>query len=136
METLLANGVSAMECNQIGQTGLHVAAIWGHVEVSEVLLRGGADVNAQNQFGLTPLHMAAQSSRAAVARLLLDWGADKHIEAGNGMKPYEAAKNDEMRVLCGAPSLTGHAAVAAADCATLGALLQGGFDVSEQDAEG
>lgn len=137
MEQLLANGVSANACNKIGQTSLHVAAIWGHVEVAEVLLRNGANVNAVNQFGLTPLHAAAQGSRAGVAKLLMEWGADPNIEAGNGMKPYEAAKTEEMRILCGAPALKGHAALRAGDIEALETLLTAGqAEVSEQDPEG
>lgn len=137
MEQLLANGVSASACNKIGQTSLHVAAIWGHVEVAEVLLRNGANVNAVNQFGLAPLHAAAQGSRAGVAKLLMEWGADPNLEAGNGMKPYEAAKTEEMRILCGQPALKGHAALRAGDIETLETLLTSGqAEVSEQDPEG
>ena len=46
MTELLAIGVDPNVGNQIGQTGLHVAALWGCVEVSEVLLRGNANINA------------------------------------------------------------------------------------------
>ena len=35
----LAAGMSPNVSSSIGQTGLHVAAIWGCVEVSEVLLQ-------------------------------------------------------------------------------------------------
>lgn len=137
MEQLLANGVSPNACNKIGQTSLHVSAIWGHVEVAEVLLRNGANVNAINQFGLAPLHAAAQGSRAGVAKLLMQWGADPNIEAGNGMKPYEAAKTEEMRTLCGAPMLKGHAALRGSDLEELETLLTTGTaEVSEQDPDG
>ena len=60
-----------------------------------------------------------------------------HLEAQNKMKPYEAAKTDEMRILCGAPALKGHAAIKAADADKLATLLsEGAAEVSEQDSEG
>jgi hypothetical protein len=122
--------------NKIGQTGLHVAAIWGNIEVAEVLIRYGADVNAQNQFGITPLHMASQSSKHAVAKLLIECGAEPSIKAGNGMRAHEVAKDQKMRELCGAPSLKAHAAVIADDVELLRELLANGIELSEQDAEG
>ena len=40
MEALLMHGVEPSASNKIGQTGLHVAAIWGCYEVALVLLEG------------------------------------------------------------------------------------------------
>lgn len=58
-----------MMCNQIGQTALHVAALWGHVEAIEALLELGAEVDVQNCGGATPLHFAAMAkSRAPEVR--------------------------------------------------------------------
>ena len=67
MKALLEHGLDPSATNKIGQTGLHVAAIWGNVEVALVLLQYGANVNAQNQFGIAPLHMASQSSKRFAA---------------------------------------------------------------------
>lgn len=136
MTALLEEGMDPSATNKIGQTGLHVAAIWGNIEVAEVLIRYGADVNAQNQFGITPLHMASQSSKHAVAKLLIECGADPSIKAGNGMRAHEVAKDQKMRELCGAPSLKAHAAVIADDVELLRELLANGIELSEQDAEG
>ena len=86
MSELIKLGASPTASNAIRQTGLHVAAIWGHVEVSDVLLRAGANVNARNQFGITPLHMAAQNSHEQVAKLLLEWGADVSCAADGPKK--------------------------------------------------
>ena len=58
----LADGVSPNVTNPIGQTALHIAAIWNHVEVATVLLDAGANVNQKNQYGVTPLLFAAQST--------------------------------------------------------------------------
>ena len=136
MKTLLRAGMKATAANKIGQTGLHVAAIWGNFEVCVVLMKGGAEVNAQNQFGITPLHMASQNNHLDVAQLLLDNGADPQITAQNGMQPIDAAKSDDMRILLGAPPLEGHAAVTKNDAALLTELLQEGIDMSAQDSDG
>ena len=136
MEMLLASGMPATATNKIGQTGLHVVAIWGNMEVAMVLLRNGANVNARNQFGIAPLHMAAQSSQYALAKMLIEAKADTQLKASNGMKPYEAAKEDAMRKLCGQPELKAHEAVIATDTAALKALLSNGVDLSEQDPDG
>src|SRR5262245_42515917 len=44
--------------NEKGLSLLHVAAIEGHKDATELLLARGADVNAQDQDGVTPLHFA------------------------------------------------------------------------------
>jgi len=134
---LQAEPAAAKMGNAIQQTGLHVAAIWGCVDVARVLLAGGALVNAQNQFGATPLASAVQSDRLEMVKMLLESGADTSIVAANGAKVFECAKSDAMRILLGAPALKGHAAVNAGDADALEALLrEGALDVSDQDSEG
>ena len=108
---LLAQGLSPDLANGIGQTSLHVAAIWGNVAVARVLLDAGASVNVANQFGATPLHFAAQNRRVEMAKLLLDYGADTQARGGNGdVRPYEMAEG-ELRALLGGPSNELHAAI-------------------------
>ena len=137
IEMILEHEPSAAKLfNTIGQTGLHVAAIWGNIEVASVLIKGGADLDAQNQFGVTPLASAVQSERLEMVKLLIEKGADPQIAAGNGMRPYQVAKTDEMRVALGAPSLKGHNAVLAAEPSALQKLLDNGLNVSEQDSDG
>jgi ankyrin repeat protein len=151
---LLSQGATATMTNGVGQTGLHVAAIWGCVEVARVLQHAGADVNAQNRFGATPLHCAAQGSHYELAQLLLDWGADTQLATDRGEKPYEAAEEERMRTLCGAPSLKLHEALQelseaeqslrlggsdalpSSPAKNLEALLEQGIPLSEQDLEG
>ena len=99
---LLAAGASANVTNPMGQTPLHVASLWGNLEVSALLIEAKADLGAANQFGVTPLHYAAQNTRYEVARLLVANGARKDAVAQDGRMPHEMAKEDEMRVLCGA----------------------------------
>ena len=124
--------------NQIGQTGLHVAAIWGNLEVALMLIDAGADINAQNQFGVTPLASAAGGDKPQtfdMVKFLLDEGADPNICAANGAAPFEVAKTDAVRTLLGGPLLKGHDAVIAADCLALQEALNEGLDVSAQDRD-
>ena len=133
---LLALGLSPDAANGIGQTSLHVAAIWGNLAVARVLLDAGASVNAVNQFGATPLHFAAQNKRVEMAKLLLKRGADTQAQGGtNGSRPYEMAEG-ELRALLGGPSNAMHRAVKSNDLDGLLALLVKGVDVMELDGSG
>jgi len=73
--------------NMVGQTALHIAALWGSVESMELLINAGANVDAQNQIAqMTPLHCAIRGTfqsfkqtherRVQCVRLLLQAGAD------------------------------------------------------------
>jgi ankyrin repeat protein len=133
LKFLLASGVSPSVSNNIGQTGLHLAAMWGHDEACEALLAAKADVNVQNDWGVTPLHYAAQNSKYEVASLLLLNGAKPNLKAKNGTSPYESAKEDEMRDLCGGPKLEVHRAIKANDVKGVLKLVSEGADLSEVD---
>ena len=111
LTALLDAGASPNVCNGIGQSGLHLAAMWGHAKIAELLLEAGAEVSIANEHGVTPLHYAAQKGKYAVARLLLAAGADKAAKSKNGLAPYEGATEDAMRQLCGGPTLELHTAV-------------------------
>lgn len=55
---------------------LHVAALHGNLEMSELLLNEGADVDAQTTDGRTALHCALKGDHDNVAQLLLSFGSD------------------------------------------------------------
>ena len=44
-----------------GFTPLHVAALWGHVDIVQMLFKYRADPNARNNAGMIPLHGAARA---------------------------------------------------------------------------
>lgn len=98
-------GVPVEFCNQIGQTALHVAALWGSVDAAKELLDLGANVNAENARGSTPLHFAAAAKARVreICELLLDAGADTGLPDLSGKLPYEQAENDEIRALLDGP---------------------------------
>ena len=123
--------------NVIGQTALHIAAIWGNIAACAVLIAAGANPNAQNQYGLTAFHGAVDRNHIEVARLLLESGTNPNLRSANGMRAVDAAKSDAMRVLCGGAALVAHRAMLDEDAAALEALLaKGDLDVSAQDSEG
>ena len=90
-------GVPVTHQNGIGQTALHIAALWGHVNVVRYLVEKGANVDAANQLtGATPLHCALSSHRisseqqAAIANVLVQQGgADPLLEDKAGKAPIE-----------------------------------------------
>lgn len=92
--------------NQVGQTALHIASLWGNRDAVEALLELGAPVNAQNSMGgSTPLHMAVSSSkepfsnRIDCARMLIAAGADLELAdfgsgKASGSTPLDTLEDD------------------------------------------
>jgi ankyrin len=64
-------------CTPVGDTPLHIAALWGHADIAAFLLDNGADPNARNHLDQTPLLYCAQHGNASTADLLMDEGAGK-----------------------------------------------------------
>ncbi|HYS54417.1 MAG TPA: ankyrin repeat domain-containing protein [Thermoanaerobaculia bacterium] len=74
----LVRAFSAHKAHHI-RTGLHVAAMAGHLNVVRLLLENGADPNAREAGDNTyPLHWAAASGNIEIVRALLDAGGDVH----------------------------------------------------------
>lgn len=92
---------SKSHANPMGQSALHIAAWWTHVECVEVLLQSGADTQAVNSFaGATPLHECLQSNlvhrlkrhrrrRIECFSLLLQAKADPNALDNLGCMPLE-----------------------------------------------
>ena len=105
MKTLIAGGVPASHANQIGQTALHVAALWGHYECVKYLVQEAkANVNAANTLqGSTPLHTALASHKTDVhikdeiATLLLDAGADTGLEDYGKRVPVDYYQGTQLK---------------------------------------
>jgi len=77
---------------ELGDTPLHDAAAYGHVDVARLLVERGADVNARSNDGWTPLHVAAYKGYLDVARLLVESGADVDARDGVGRTPLDLAR--------------------------------------------
>jgi len=57
------------------RTPLHLASLYGRLEVAAFLIDSGADIDAREEDGETPLHSAAWRSRLDVGRMLIERGS-------------------------------------------------------------
>ena len=100
---IVEEGISACHANAIGQSALHIAALWSHVECCRVLLDHGANINATNTVtGATPLHACVQSSKAQTLQqkldcihLLLQHGANPSMGDFYGSIPLDYLDDDD-----------------------------------------
>jgi ankyrin repeat protein len=83
---VLEQGVPPNHANGVGQSALHISALWGHLEAVQALLELGAPTNTKNTLtGATPLIMTAFSRKTSIERktqvtqALLAYGADPGI---------------------------------------------------------
>ena len=105
-DLIVGTKVHASYANVIGQTPLHVAVLWGHLEATTMLLELGANPNAQNSYReATPLHLVLESEKvschvkAQIIDLLLESGAHTTIQDRSNNYPIDALshrKNDGM----------------------------------------
>jgi len=72
---LVDNGADVRAKDRDGVTLLHVAAEWGHTEISALLIEKGADVSAKDKYGNTPLYWADSGGHTEVVDLLKQHGA-------------------------------------------------------------
>jgi hypothetical protein len=77
--------------DNLDETPLHYAAIFGGKGVAELLLANKAKVNAKDINGETPLHWAAYSGHKDVAELLLANKAEVNAKAIHGLMPLHLA---------------------------------------------
>ncbi|KAI0384626.1 glycerophosphodiester phosphodiesterase GDE1 [Hypomontagnella monticulosa] len=78
---LVEAGVDINWQDETGETALHIAARFGHVECADILLEGLADQKAnleltEKSFAWTPLHISAVDGHLPVAQLLVEAGAE------------------------------------------------------------
>jgi len=106
LKKLVADGVSPSSANGVGQSALHIAAMWGNYKAVEFLISAGANVNAKNQPMLgqsTPLHCMANSNRGSdfarleCAKKLIAAGADIKLANDAGIMPFQMVDDgDEL----------------------------------------
>ncbi|KAI1803847.1 glycerophosphodiester phosphodiesterase GDE1 [Daldinia bambusicola] len=78
---LVEAGIDINWQDETGETALHIAARFGHVECAKILLEGSPEqkVNlelTEKSFAWTPLHISAVDGHLPVAQLLVEAGAD------------------------------------------------------------
>ena len=92
VEKQLTAGADVKAVLENGMTALHVAAIFGHIEIVELLIANGADVNAtDNKFGATSLYGAAGAGQKDIAELLISNGAIVNAKIPRGDTALHAA---------------------------------------------
>ena len=78
-------------------TPLHLATLYGKLDIVRLLLDHGATYNSEDKFGRTPLHLVAtgeynlEQDRVRTAQLLLDRGADVNAQDEYGATPLYLA---------------------------------------------
>jgi len=77
-----------------GTTAMHIAAVFGNVEMVTVLTAAGSDVNAAVNDGVTPVCIAAQEGHAEVVRVLADLGARVKKTPDDGYTPVHIAAQE------------------------------------------
>ena len=82
----LSHGAAVNQCDNEGDTPLHLAARSGNKNVAKLLVDSGAVVNASSlHSGYTPFLEAVAHSRTDVVKLLLAAGADPNAVTKTGM---------------------------------------------------
>lgn len=115
---LLQMGAPATYTNRVGQSALHVGAMWGSVDAVKVLLEAKGDPNAANKLrGSTPLHAVALGRgpldrRVECAKILIKGKGDPNKADQAGEKPMDFTEEEVLRVAFGAAPLILHKAVA------------------------
>lgn len=94
VRTMLDQGMSVDERDDVGRTPLILAAWEGHLEVVRFLLDRGADINAQYGSGITALHRAVLLGHTDVVRLLLERGARCCEVTGDGWTALRLAQEE------------------------------------------
>ena len=76
---LIRGGADVDSKDRHGQTGLMVAAKYGHREVALLLVAQGAELNHTAKYHLSALMLAVINGHADIVRMLVDAGADPDI---------------------------------------------------------
>ncbi len=80
LQVLIDTGADVRQQDHLGlNTPLHLACIWGHLELVRLLIEHGAgeDVNTLNEGGMTPWHVAAANGRHECLHLLYELSCHK-----------------------------------------------------------
>lgn len=93
---LVDSGVDINWQDEVGETALHVAARFGHVECAKILLDGTPEQKAntdlyEKYFDWTPTHIAAVDGHLPIIELLIDAGANVNKPDSSGWNAREHA---------------------------------------------
>ena len=74
-------------------TPLHLAAVWGHIDVVQFLLEMNANVETTDERGYAPLHLATDQGHIDVVQFLLEKSAEIEAKSSSGQTPLFLAKD-------------------------------------------
>lgn len=77
---LLSRGAQANDVDITDNSPLHVATIFGHMELVKLLLHHGSDVYKKGQHGAIPIHIAAREGHANLVRLFCQHEVNANIK--------------------------------------------------------
>ncbi|KAM5270641.1 serine/threonine-protein kinase TNNI3K isoform 3-T3 [Hipposideros larvatus] len=80
-DVLLQQGANVNVQDAVFFTPLHIAAYYGHEQVTRLLLKFGADVNVSGEVGDRPLHLASAKGFFNIAKLLMEEGSKADVNA-------------------------------------------------------
>ncbi|XP_017818028.1 serine/threonine-protein kinase TNNI3K isoform X4 [Papio anubis] len=80
-DVLLQHGANVNIQDAVFFTPLHIAAYYGHEQVTRLLLKFGADVNVSGEVGDRPLHLASAKGFLNIAKLLMEEGSKADVNA-------------------------------------------------------
>jgi len=150
INALLVSGADVNGRDKLGETPLHLAAVRGYKETSQLLIAKGADVNAGDKRGLTPLHAAAWMGHQEIVAMLIGEGADVNARDKDGVAALHTAalagRKDTVALLIAkgaainAKNVDGvtplHAAALAGHRETVSLLIARGADVDAKNEDG
>jgi len=138
--------VNAKNSNNDGNyTPLHYAALFDHLEITELLVAKDADVNPKDQGGRTPLDLAIQQNKPETADLLIKLGgksgAEDSIHVAAELGNIEAVKQHlDVGVDMNAKNKNKwtplHVAIYSNQREIVQLLIAKGADVNVKDADG
>ncbi|KAB0357815.1 hypothetical protein FD754_001971, partial [Muntiacus muntjak] len=80
-DVLLQHGANVNVQDAVFFTPLHIAAYYGHEQVTRLLLKFGADVNVSGEVGDRPLHLASAKGFFNIVKLLVEEGSKADVNA-------------------------------------------------------
>jgi len=94
---LLENGADPNVQNALGNTPLHLAALYGYFRrTMKSLFEHGAEPDLRNSYGYTALHLAILNAPPSTAYALLENGADPNVRNAQGNTPFHLTGRRRM----------------------------------------
>eukprot|EP00928_Gymnodinium_smaydae_P037368 TRINITY_DN25952_c0_g1_i1.p1 TRINITY_DN25952_c0_g1~~TRINITY_DN25952_c0_g1_i1.p1 ORF type:complete len:517 (-),score=79.34 TRINITY_DN25952_c0_g1_i1:121-1671(-) len=127
---IVARGCPPTFANPVGQSALHIGALWGSVDAVKALLELKANPCAQNdKRRATPLHVAATGrgppgKRADCVKVLLEYKGNPEMTDHAGDKAIDLADDDEVRIALGEIPLLLHQVVGAKNASRVEQVIE------------